>query len=127
MKKYELLENETITVGGGVKLYRIKACRSFKSGDKTVNEGDLGGYIQCEDNLSHDGNAWIYDNARVYGNAKVFGNARVYSHAEVYGKANVYGDALISGHAKIYGNAQVLDNTRVYDNATVFGGDISNS
>ena len=96
MKKYELIEDDTITINGGnIKLYRIKACRSFKSGDKTVNEGDLGGYIQCEDNLSHDGNAWIFNNAKVYSEAKVFDNAKVFGDARVHDNARVFGDASI--------------------------------
>lgn len=103
MKKYELLENDTITIDGDIKLYRIKACRSFKSGDKTVYVGDLGGYIQSEDNLSHDGNSWIFINAKVYSEAKVFGDAQVYGHAEVYG------DAMIFGKAKVYDNSEVYD------------------
>ena len=37
-------------------LRRIKALRSF--GD--VKEGDLGGWIEKESNLSHEGNCWVY-------------------------------------------------------------------
>lgn len=59
MKKYELT-NECITFTGR-KLYRIKALVDF--GD--VKAGELGGYIEKEDNLSHDGNAWVSDNAKV--------------------------------------------------------------
>ena len=98
MKKYELLE-DTITISGGVKLYRIKACKAFSSGDKTVNIGDLGGYVECEDNLSNEGNSWIYDEAKVYGDACVFGDASVYNNAVVFG------DAWIHEYAKVYGNA----------------------
>lgn len=76
-KKYELT-NETKVVCG-VTLYRIKALRSFGN----VMEGDLGGYIEKEDNLSHDGDAWVSGNARVFGNALVFGDARVFSNAKI--------------------------------------------
>lgn len=51
MKKFELT-NEFITFFGK-KLFRIKALIEF--GD--VRIGDLGGYIEKEDNLSHNGNA----------------------------------------------------------------------
>lgn len=78
MKKYELLKDDTkITLGRT--LYRIKALRDF--GD--VIKGDLGGYIESENNLSHCGNAMVYDNAMVYGNAEVCGNAEVRGDAEV--------------------------------------------
>ncbi len=108
MKKYELT-NECITFTGR-KLYRIKALVDF--GD--VNAGDLGGFVEKEDNLSHDGNAWVsgdacvYDNARVYDNACVCGNAWVYGNACVCGDACVYGDAWVSGNACVYGDADYL-------------------
>ena len=59
MKKFELT-NETIEVYGRT-LFRIKALTTFAN----VSEGDLGGYIEKEDNLSQVGNAWVYGNARV--------------------------------------------------------------
>ena len=107
MKKYELTTNTKMLFGR--KLFQIKALVSF--GDVTA--GDLGGYIEKEENLSHDGTAWVYGNARVsgdawvYGNARVSGDARVYGNAWVYGNACVYGDAWVSGDARVYGNAWV--------------------
>ena len=82
MKKFELT-SEFVTFLGK-KLFRIKALISFGN----VEEGELGGYVEKEENLSDDGNAWVYDNARVYGNAWVYGNARVYGDARVYGNAD---------------------------------------
>ena len=77
----------------GHKLYRIQSLRSFSN----VKEGELGGYIESEDNLSHDGMCWVYDEAKVFGNAKVCGNANVYGKAEVRGDAKVYknGDYIV--------------------------------
>ena len=133
MKKYELT-NETIQIEGK-KLYRIKALIDF--GD--VKAGDLGGFIEKESNLSHLGNAWIYDDAMVCGNAKVRGNAevygnawiyddaevcddaKVYGNAEVYGNVWIYDDAMVCGNAEVYGNAMVYGNARVYGNAVVCG------
>lgn len=63
MKKYELTE-DTIQFCGKT-LYRIKALRDF--GD--VEAGDLGGYIENENNLSQEDNAWVSGNAQVSGNA----------------------------------------------------------
>lgn len=92
MKKYELT-NETIQIRG-VTLYRVRALRDFGH----VKKGDLGGYIEKEENLSQDGNAWVSGNVKVYGNAKVSGNARVYDNARVYG------DAIVSGNANVFGD-----------------------
>ena len=93
-KKFELLLDDTITIFG-IKLFRIKALISFGS----VEEGELGGYIEKEDNLSFYGNAWVSGDAWVYGNAGVYSNARVSGDARVYGNAGVYGNARVSGDA----------------------------
>ena len=115
MKKYELTAE--FIEKWGKKLFRIKALISFGS----VEAGELGGYIEKEDNLAHDGNAWVYGDAEVYGNARVSGNARVYGNAEVSGNARVYGNAEVSGDARVYGNARVSGNAEVSGDAWVYG------
>ena len=115
-KKYELLENDTVNVDNKT-LYRIKALKSFGN----VTKGDLGGYVQSDDNLSRNGFCWIYDNALVYDNAKVYDNARVSGSAKVYGNTWIYDNARIFGSALVYDNARVYDNALVYDNARVSG------
>lgn len=77
-KKFELLLDDTIEVFGR-KLFRIKAKINFGS----VKVGEIGGYIEKEENLSEHGDAWVCGDARVYGNALVYGNARVYGDAGV--------------------------------------------
>ena len=107
MKKYELTAE--FIEKWGKKLFRIKALISFGS----VEAGELGGYVEKEDNLAQTGNAWVsgdaevYGTAWVYGNAWVSGNARVYGDAEVYGNARVSGNAEVSGDAEVYGDAWV--------------------
>ena len=61
-RKYELTK-ETNNIGFKT-LYRIKALRDFAN----VKAGDLGGFIENEENLSHEGNCWVYGNARVSSN-----------------------------------------------------------
>lgn len=100
MKKFELT-TEFITNAFGKKLFRIKALVEF--GD--VKAGELGGYVEKEENVSQDGNAWVSGDARVYGNAWVHGNAKVFDNAEVSGDARVYGNARVSGNAWVYGDA----------------------
>ena len=72
MKKFELTTEQKINWFGRT-LYRIKACISFTttSGDE-VKAGDLGGFVEKESNLSHDGKAWVWGNAKVCGDAEVF-------------------------------------------------------
>ena len=93
MKKFELTTDTKMRFGK--KLFRIKALISFGN----VRAGDVGGYIEKEENLSQYGNAWVYGDARVSGDARVYGNARVCGNAEVYGNARVSGDAWVSGDA----------------------------
>lgn len=66
MKKYKLTD-ETTTVRNVV-LCRIRALKDF--GD--VKAGELGGYIEKEENLSQEGNAKVSDNAD-YATVKGFG------------------------------------------------------
>ena len=75
MKKFELTTNTKMFLGK--KLFQIKALISF--GD--VKAGELGGYIEKEENLSQTGDAWVFDNARVSGDARVSGNAWVTDNA----------------------------------------------
>ena len=100
-KKYELTK-EVVSYFGRT-LYRIRALRDFGS----VKKNNLGGFIESEANLDHDGNAWVSGNARVSGNAKVSGNARVFGNAEVSGNAKVYGNAMVYENAWVFGNAKV--------------------
>ena len=72
-KKYEFTD-ETIQLLGRT-LHRIKALRSFSG----VKAGELGGFIEKEKNLSHDGNAWVSGDAHVSGDAWVCGGAQVSS------------------------------------------------
>ena len=115
-KKYELTD-ETIEFAGHV-LHRIKALVSFAD----VEEGDLGGWIEKESNLSHLNNAWVYGGARVFGDAVVSGGARVFGDAVVSDGARVFGNAEVYGGARVYGNAEVSDDAVVYGNAVVYGG-----
>ena len=77
MKKFELTAESKINIFGK-KLFRIKALISFGS----VEEGETGGWVEKEDNLSQSGNAWVSGNAEVSGNARVSDNARVSGNAD---------------------------------------------
>ena len=76
IKKYELLENDFLNIGG-IKLYRIKALIDFENSIMDVKKGDLGGYIESEENLSQEGNCWIDCDAIVCAKARVIENAIV--------------------------------------------------
>ena len=101
----------------GKTLYRIEALIDFGS----VKSGERGGFVEAENNLDQDGDAWVSGNALVSGNARVYGDARVYGNARVYGDARVYGNALVSGNAQVSGDALVSGNAWVSGDARVSG------
>jgi hypothetical protein len=84
-KKFELTK-ETVD-HFGIVLYRIRALRSFIG----VEEGQLGGFVEKEINLSHEGDSWVYGDSQVFGDSWVYGNSRVYGNSQVFGDSRVYG------------------------------------
>lgn len=95
------LTNDVIEVDGH-KLHRIVAARDIPEVD--VQEGDLGGYIESERNLSHRGTAWVFDNAKVYGQASVIEGATVRQNACVHDRACLSGGFIAYDDAHLYGN-----------------------
>lgn len=78
MKKYEFT-GQTKNLYNGTVLHQIRALRNFGG----VNAMSLGGWIEKEENLSHDGDAWVFGNAQVHGNAQVCGMSKLYICAMV--------------------------------------------
>lgn len=115
-KKYEILKDQVITMNGST-IYRIKALKNF--GD--VEAGDIGGFVESEDNLSHEGPCWIYSDAMVYHKAKVKDNAIVRDYVHVFNNARVMENAIVEGHARVSDDSTVFGNARIKDNANVFG------
>ena len=86
----------------------------------------MGGFIEKEENLSHDGPCWIYDDAMVYHNAKVRDNAIVRGYAHVYNESQVLHNAIVEGHSRVHGHGIVFGNARIKDNSSVFDHGIVN-
>jgi len=146
--KYKLTDDTRVV--DGITLHRIECVEEFSASRFSTLEvceikvGDKGGWIEKEENLSQEGNCWVYNDAIVCQNAKVcddaivrdyamiydnaiisekasIGNfAHVFENAKVYGKAMVFINARVYGNSNIYGNAQVYDDSSVYGNAHVF-------
>ena len=115
--KYELTDE---TNGSGLR--RIRALRDIPSCG--VKEGDLGGWVESEGNLTQEGDCWVFDDARVSGNARVFDDAQVFGNARVFGKAMVFGNAQVFDNARVFDNAMVFGNAQVF-NAAVCGGGVT--
>lgn len=119
-KKYELTD-ETIEWGIHT-LHRIRALVKISS---EVRKGDLGGFVESENNLSQEGDCWVFDEAKIAGNARVEEDARVSEksivceNACVTGSCCVYGKALVCDNAKILGDSSVGGNAFIRGNATI--------
>lgn len=81
-KKFELTDNFIINAFG-VKLFQIKCTKSFKY----AKEGDLGGYVEKDENLDQESDAWVSGNARVYGYAEIDNNNK-HCGFDCFGSAN---------------------------------------
>lgn len=129
MKTKYILTEETLSYKGHT-LHRIKAIIDFGI---DISRGDLGGWVESENNLSQEGECWISEEAKVYGNARVSENARIEDFAEVYdnakvcdsanvfGNAKIYGYALVYNETSVFGNARVYSNARIHSNAVIYG------
>ena len=128
MEKKYILTEETKEWNGHI-LHRIEASKDFGS----VEQGDRGGWVESENNLSHDGYCWVSceavvcgnsvvsDDALVCGNACVSGSSYVYGNSRVYGCAVISGNIVVRGSARVSGNARVSGDALVADNAEVYG------
>lgn len=121
LQKYELAREQSITFEGRL-LYRIRATKNFA----TIKKGDLGGFVASTDNLSQEGDCWIYndakvmDDTRISDDAVVTDDAIVKDFAQVNDKATVSNNSIISDNAIISGNAVIYDKARVSGHAKVY-------
>lgn len=94
-KKFELTDNFVINALG-IKLFQIKCTKAFKN----ANEGDLGGYVEKEENLSQSGDAWVYGDAWVSGDARVE-NDHMHCGFDCFGSCNRHTHAYMTNENKV--------------------------
>lgn len=70
-----------------------------------MRQGDLGGFVQSQDNLSQEESCWIFHNAIVAEEAVVAGNAQIHDTAVIRGNALVSGSAVIRNHSLVEDHA----------------------
>lgn len=135
-EKFELVKKNTKIAydsnGEEITLYQIRALRDFTCPYKLnpdgeildttlVKKGDLGGYVEKEENLSHEGGCWIFEDAEVRDNGRVEGNARIVGRSLVRDNAIVKGYSCLSSSAYAWGNA-VLDGVTQMKGLVSIGG-----
>lgn len=116
MKKKYILTEETIEIDEHI-LHRIKAIRStcFSL------EGELGGFVESERNLSQIGECWITGNAAVYENARVEDDARVSGFAKAYGHAIIKDKSFLTDQGIARGKTFMHGKSLVCDHAILEG------
>lgn len=116
-KKYRFT-GETMEYDGII-LHRIQALKDFDD----VKTGDKGGFIQYKENLSQEGNCWIYDDSIAMGSTWIERDAKVRRksiicnsvisesaniiESYIFAGSNVYGRTLVIS-SKVGGNS-ILD------------------
>ena len=91
-----------------------------------LGDGEIGGWIECEDNLSQDGRCWVDSTSMIYGHVKVSGNVLVECVSVVRDDAVVTGACVVCNKSTVQGRAKVngyvhLDNTFVADSTEISG------
>ncbi|GDX06356.1 YdcK family protein [Buttiauxella sp. A111] len=98
-----------------VKLWQVMALCDFAD----VKAGQLGGWIENEDNLSQHGHCWIYGSeCVVYGGSSVADDAQIHGSSTLCHQAHVSGksfveQSLISGECHIFDAARILNGSQI--------------
>lgn len=74
----------------GAFLHQIQATDDFDDVDgEEIRDGDLGGWIESEANLSQNGRCWIYSDSCAFNNARLENDACLWGHSLIFGNAVV--------------------------------------
>jgi hypothetical protein len=140
--KYEILPDDSKVIHG-VRVYRIRAKKTFTTRLGIVNEGDLGGYVEHGNNLHDSGDSkecWIYEDSVVLGRVVILGNAIVLSstidntdkrdrYLSIRGDTTIK-ESLIICHGTISDSSicnSDLRNTCMIDTSDIVRSDVSNA
>jgi len=132
--KYQLLRGDpqqfkNLKTGLPIKLYRIIALKDFESKGGLVREGEIGGFIQSEKNLSQNDSSWVAQMARVMDNVELK-DSYVTNDAILFQNAKIE-NSFLSGKVRVWGDAKIVDsilteNVDVYDQSVIIGSKMKN-
>lgn len=131
------LTDETREIDG-VTVHRIQALQDIET--QEVKAGELGGFVEREDNLSHDENdmSWVSGESVVHGNSRVMGDSLVADNSTVKDtnmsntrvrqstvESSVLNDTLLAKHAEVYDSS--LDDVYAHHNTQIRNSQIENA
>jgi len=73
-KKYKLLKSSTLSYNHTY-VYKIEALKDFIINDNLIHKGDIGGYIESENNLCQNDYSWICEGSIASGKSRVKNNS----------------------------------------------------
>jgi carbonic anhydrase/acetyltransferase-like protein (isoleucine patch superfamily) len=117
--KYEFTGEEREWLNTGRIVKRIRAIRDI--GDGLITAGTLGGWIESEKNLSHDGNCWVADESSVAMSALVSDDAFISKYAQLWDHAHVYGKVHVTDQSSVFGDASVSGDIKLREMSRVCG------
>ena len=109
MQKY-VITNIAIDYDGR-RLHRIRAVRDFG----LIKAGDLGGFIEKEDNLSHGGTSWVWGNSKACGGARVTGHAMLSEGAVIRDQVYLRDCAIVKGAGGVIRGRETISGYTIMD------------
>lgn len=115
-KTYSLIPDDTIVDADGTTLTRIRAEKDFTLPYRGpdfptvhVHKGDLGGYVENEVNLAHDG-SWLDKTSVAKGLSYIHGQSHVGNHSIIEDQTEIHGRSRIS-ESHLSDQSQIMGHT----------------
>lgn len=122
MRKYELIKTEKAkkySKEHNTELFQVRALKDFVAETPyervQVYEGDLGGFIENECNLSQTDNCWLLDRCFILNNATLRENACLLTLKDDWGWVVLQDNAIVEGNATIWSNTVLSEHCIIKD------------
>ena len=116
-KKYELTDEMKSVMGKN--LHRIRYLIDIPA--HGIDAGDLGGWVENEENLSQTGNCCVIGNGCVLENGRVTENGCVAENGQVAGNGQVAENGCVIGNGRVDENGRVAGHGWIAENGCVIG------
>ncbi len=131
--KYELVYedsrkiiNKDVSPAREYTIYRIRALRNIATPFGNIKKGDLGGFVQHENNIYQFDDTWVFDGCVFCGdNAQIRDNSYICDGAQCISNSGVIRNSILKGDVKVGGNGfLVIDDSLLNGVVRLTGNDI---